>query len=159
MERHFTVATFVVKDRHVLMLWHRKLQMWLPPGGHIEAGELPDEAAIREVIEETGVRAALLPAEAGEVPPGPARLARPEAIQLEDIAPGHQHIDLVYFAVPAQDAQTPVERDENERVGWYTVDELAAAGATSEIVHWMELAADTVAARLQRSCQGKRLFD
>jgi 8-oxo-dGTP pyrophosphatase MutT (NUDIX family) len=23
--------------------------MWLPPGGHIEEGELPDEAAVREV--------------------------------------------------------------------------------------------------------------
>lgn len=135
------------------MLWHRKLQMWLPPGGHIEPGELPDEAAIREVLEETGIRAALLPAEAGEIPPGPARLARPEAIQLEDIADGHQHIDLVYFAVPAQEGQIPVDCGENERVGWYKADELAAAGATPEIVYWMELAAGTVAARLRRSHQ------
>ena len=41
--RHFTVAVFVVHDRRVLLHYHRKLGKWLPPGGHIEANELPDE--------------------------------------------------------------------------------------------------------------------
>ena len=40
--RHFTVAVFVVRDGKVLLHWHRKLGMWLPPGGHIERGELPE---------------------------------------------------------------------------------------------------------------------
>ena len=44
MTRDFTVATFVVHEGKVLLLWHRKLGMWLPPGGHIEPNELPDEA-------------------------------------------------------------------------------------------------------------------
>ena len=47
--RHFTVAVFVVWEGKVLLHFHRKLGMWLPPGGHIEEGELPDEAAVREV--------------------------------------------------------------------------------------------------------------
>jgi 8-oxo-dGTP pyrophosphatase MutT (NUDIX family) len=57
--RHFTVAVFVVWEGKVLLHRHRKLGMWLPPGGHIEEGELPDEAAVREVWEETGVRVEL----------------------------------------------------------------------------------------------------
>ncbi len=47
--RDWTVATFVVHEDRVLLLWHRKLSMWLPPGGHIDLHELPDEAAVREV--------------------------------------------------------------------------------------------------------------
>jgi ADP-ribose pyrophosphatase YjhB (NUDIX family) len=40
--RDFTVATFVVWQERVLLLWHRKLPLWLPPGGHLEPGELTD---------------------------------------------------------------------------------------------------------------------
>ena len=38
MERHFTVTGFVVDGERTLLLWHPLLQMWVPPGGHIEAG-------------------------------------------------------------------------------------------------------------------------
>ena len=53
-DRHFTVAVFVQWEGKILLHFHRKLGMWLPPGGHIEQGELPDNAAVREVLEETG---------------------------------------------------------------------------------------------------------
>jgi 8-oxo-dGTP pyrophosphatase MutT (NUDIX family) len=33
--------------------------MWLPPGGHIDPHELPHDAAVREVHEETGLAVAL----------------------------------------------------------------------------------------------------
>ena len=46
--RHFTVAVFVVHDGCVLLHFHRKLGKWLPPGGHVEDNELPDDAALRE---------------------------------------------------------------------------------------------------------------
>ena len=58
--RHFTVAVFVVWEGKVLLHRHRKLGMWLPPGGHIERDELPDDAAVREVLEETGVEVELV---------------------------------------------------------------------------------------------------
>jgi 8-oxo-dGTP pyrophosphatase MutT (NUDIX family) len=98
--RDFTVAVLVVRDDRVLLHWHAKLGRWLPPGGHIEPNELPDEAAVREVMEETGVEAVLAssPLNTIDVPGQPRQLARPLGIQLADIAPGHQHIDLVYFA-------------------------------------------------------------
>ena len=57
--RDFTVATFVVHEGKVLLLRHAKLGKWLPPGGHIEPNELPDEAAVREVWEEAGIRVRL----------------------------------------------------------------------------------------------------
>lgn len=97
--RDFTIAVFVVDRDRVLLLWHNKLHRWLPPGGHSEPNELPDEAAVREVWEETGLEVALV----GETGPndGVRHLVRPAGIQLEEIIAGeHQHIDLVCLAVP-----------------------------------------------------------
>ncbi len=131
--RDFAVAAFVVHDGRVLLHWHAKLQRWLPPGGHIEPNELPDEAAVREVLEETGVAATLVdvPESDSDLPrPGvPRPLARPAGIVLTAISPGHQHIDLVYFA-------TGEPADPRDGVGWFCRDELTALGLTDEISDW-----------------------
>lgn len=139
--RDFTVATFVIHDSKVLLLWHRKLRMWLPPGGHIEPDELPDEAAVREVKEETGLDVVLLSAPALPPIPGPLQLARPEGIQLEEIEPGHEHIDLIYFARPADPAAVrPTANHEVERVGWYGLNDLDRIPLTEEVRTWVKKA-------------------
>ncbi|MDF2628059.1 MAG: mutT/nudix family protein [Symbiobacteriaceae bacterium] len=145
--RDFTVATFVLHDGKVLLLWHRKLSMWLPPGGHIDPNELPDEAAVREVKEETGLDVELLSQPSMPQMPGPLQLARPEGIQLEDISPGHQHIDLVYFARPVDPAAVrPVANDEVDRVGWYARGDLGRIDLTEEVRAWVERALARVGA-------------
>jgi 8-oxo-dGTP pyrophosphatase MutT (NUDIX family) len=140
--RHFTVAVFVVRDAEVVLHYHRKLDRWLPPGGHIEDGELPDEAALREVLEETGLRVRLL-GPRGVAVEEPQQLVVPAGIQVEDIYPGHQHIDLVYFA--EQDpAVSWNEIDpvlaERDRVGWFSAEGLAELGLTAEILAWTQRA-------------------
>src|SRR5215212_6716560 len=126
--REFTVATFVVHRGRVLLLWHPKHSMWLPPGGHIEAGELPDEAAVREVLEETGVRVRLV-GERGLNVDYPTQLVRPWGVQ---------HIDLVYFAVPVDDdCEVSGECAARDRAGWYDAAELADLGANEEIQGWV----------------------
>lgn len=145
--RHFTVATFVVRGRLVLLLHHRKLQRWLPPGGHIEPDELPDAAARREVYEEAGIGVLLLP-EPAEATPGPQRLARPEGIQLERVAPGHEHIDLIYFALPTGSTALTASPREVNQIGWYRLDELAELGVSAEIRAWAEQAVAAVQSRL-----------
>jgi ADP-ribose pyrophosphatase YjhB (NUDIX family) len=94
--RDFTATTFVVHEGRTLLLHHRKLGMWLPPGGHIDPHELPDQAAIREVREESGLEVELLAR--GGVLGHVWVLPQPYCILLEDISRGHQHIDLIYFA-------------------------------------------------------------
>ena len=136
LTREFTVAVFVVHDDRVLLHYHRKLNMWLPPGGHIEPAELPDDAAVREVAEETGVRVALIGERALSLD-YPRQLVRPAGIQLENISPGHQHIDLVYFAVPVDSNATLGAGEVCEPgTGWYALNELVALGANEEIQTW-----------------------
>jgi 8-oxo-dGTP pyrophosphatase MutT (NUDIX family) len=146
--RHFTVAVFVVHRRRVLLHFHRKLGKWLPPGGHIEDDELPDEAAVREVLEETGTRCRLV-GEAGLPIDQPRQLVRPVGIQLEPIYPGHEHIDLVYFAVPDPDHLDAARIDprlvELDQVGWYALTDLDQLGASLEIQAWVRKALDALA--------------
>ena len=57
---HYTATVFVLKDDKVLMLKQTRSKYWLLPGGHIEDGELPHEAIIREVKEETNLDVEIL---------------------------------------------------------------------------------------------------
>ena len=56
----FTVAIFVVHDRKVLLIHHRRLDKWLPLGGHVELDEEPEQAALRETREESGFEVELI---------------------------------------------------------------------------------------------------
>lgn len=139
LTRDFTVATFVVHERRVLLLRHPTLNLWLPPGGHIDHPELPDEAAVREVAEEAGLAVVLAgqPALILAYPAAPRQLIRPEGIQLELIRPGHEHIDLVYFAHLAPGVSPePTFEDRVTAGGWYALTDLPALGVTAEIAAW-----------------------
>ena len=137
--RDFTVAVFVVYDDMVLLHFHEKLQRWLPPGGHIEPNELPDEAAVREVLEETGVECELIRGSTLAFADSslPLQLVTPAGIQLEQIGPNHQHIDLIYYA-------TGVPAGERHQVGWFALSELEPLKLTEEITVRCKLAVDAV---------------
>jgi 8-oxo-dGTP pyrophosphatase MutT (NUDIX family) len=102
VERHFTVSGFLSQRGHTALHWHR-LGLWLPPGGHIEPNEDPIEAVLREVHEETGIRAEIVPNVEAYAYTHPRQLPPPVTIGVYDIDdPGnpHQHIDLIYFTRP-----------------------------------------------------------
>lgn len=135
--RDWAVAVFVVWRERVLLHEHRGLRRWLPVGGHVEPGETPDEAALRETLEESGVRVVLYgphPIDA----PGPRPLARPRGVQLETIAPGHEHVDLVYLARPEPGYQGDLSGEAT--LGWYDAAALARLPLTDEIRSWCDLA-------------------
>ncbi len=146
LTRDFTVATFVVHRQQVLLLWHRKLQMWLPPGGHIDRNELPDEAAVREVLEESGIHCRLV-GEKGLGVEYPRQLVRPAGIQLETITtqPAHEHIDFIYFArVLSGIDPIPRLNNESEQIGWYTLQQLREMQVAEDVLGWAEKAIEAV---------------
>lgn len=136
--RDLAVSAFVVWRGRVLLHLHPKLGLWLPPGGHVEPNELPDDAAVRETLEETGVVVELVGERAIDAP-GPRQLIRPRGVQLERIAEGHEHIDLVYLARPHARYTGELSGDTGP-FGWYTAEEADALGLGEEMRAWVRLA-------------------
>lgn len=57
---HHSAGALVFVDGRVLVLRRNDREEWVFPKGHLEAGELPEQAAIREVREEAGIEVRLL---------------------------------------------------------------------------------------------------
>ena len=128
--RDFTATTFVVQEGRTLLLRHKKLGLWLPPGGHIDANELPDDAARREVLEESGLEVELIThrSRLGDV----HVLSRPECILLEDISDDHQHIDLIYFA-RVTGGSLAISGSEADGFRWCTSEDLESGDIHDDI--------------------------
>ena len=120
---HFTATGIVFNENgEILMIKHRKLGVWLPPGGHIDKNELPCKAVLREIFEETGVQAKVITAaqETG-IPMDSCELPLPMQILLEDIEGTglHNHIDMIYLCLAENPALKPQE-NEIDGIGWFT---------------------------------------
>jgi len=101
----FTVAIFVVHDRKVLLIHHRKLDQWLPLGGHIELDEDPEQAALREAKEESGLDVELLGERPPTTGPGTRALIAPRFLDIHRITDTHEHIGMIYWARPTNVAR------------------------------------------------------
>jgi 8-oxo-dGTP pyrophosphatase MutT (NUDIX family) len=105
---HITGSAFIVGPRGVVLLRHRRLGIWVQPGGHVDPGETPWDAARREAVEETGL-------------PVHHLAATPELFHVDVHAGGrgHTHLDLRYlFAADDADPAPPAE--ESQDVGWFS---------------------------------------
>jgi 8-oxo-dGTP pyrophosphatase MutT (NUDIX family) len=104
---HITGSAIVVGSRGTVLLHHRRLDMWLQPGGHIDPGETPWAAACREAIEETGLDLGL-------------HEGRVELVHV-DVHPGgrgHTHLDLRYL-MSGDDADPSPPEGESQQVHWF----------------------------------------
>ncbi len=122
--KHFVVSGYIVFSNQLLLVAHRKLGKWLPPGGHIEERETPEDALKREISEEVGIPVTILAASDHQGDDkGVQSLLLPRHIQLEDIDELHQHIDLVYFC-QAFDNHIRVEEAKLAGARWFSSEEL-----------------------------------
>jgi 8-oxo-dGTP pyrophosphatase MutT (NUDIX family) len=80
------VAIFVVQQAKVLLVHHRTLGKWLPLGGHIELDEDPEQAALREVREESGLDVELLGERPPTTEPGTRALLAPRFLDIHRIS-------------------------------------------------------------------------
>lgn len=100
--RHFTATVYLVHNGATALHLHKKLDMWLPPGGHIDRDELPHETAIREVEEEIGMEPTLFTPDMGIESETARAMPQPQQFLLFDVdvhdgEVAHQHIDFVYY--------------------------------------------------------------
>ncbi len=128
--REFTASIYIIENAHVLLIEHRKLGMWLPPGGHLEPNELPYECALREAKEETGLEVALLTQENiwVEQKINGRSIPRPYLSLLEEIpayrdVPAHQHIDQIYVGYPVG-GELRLNSEETKNLRWFSLEEL-----------------------------------
>lgn len=119
----FTVAIFVVHEAKVLVIHHRKLDRWLPLGGHIELDEDPEIAALREAKEESGLEVELLGERPPTTGPGTRALIAPRFLDIHRITNTHEHIGMIYWARPKNGAVT-LSAEEHHEIRWCSAQEL-----------------------------------
>lgn len=56
-----TAAGTLIHNNKILLIKHKKLQMWMSPGGHLDPDEMPHQAAEREFWEEAGIKVKAIP--------------------------------------------------------------------------------------------------
>ena len=124
---HFTAAGYVVSGDKVLLVSHRKLKKWLPPGGHMvcdEAGrflESPEEAAVREVGEETGFDVEICGEIYSKHDDDHEMLLIPESMHIHLIDEEHDHYGFDFFC-RVKGRKTGEKEEEKSR--WFTLHEL-----------------------------------
>ena len=109
-----TASGLVICDTKVLLVFHPHIKSWFQPGGHIDDGESPIEAAIREVYEETGYMCEL---DSDNREPIDIH-GIPENLQKGEGA--HLHIDLLYRLRVLRQEQS--KEDIQHR--WFAFDEI-----------------------------------
>lgn len=120
VEGHLTGSALVVEEGtgRILMMFHRKLQRWLQPGGHADGDANLAAVALREATEETGV-------EGLRVDPVPVDL---DIHRVEPPGePPHDHLDVRYLVVAPAGAM-PAGNHESEALRWVELAELPALG-------------------------------
>lgn len=140
MKKHFTATAYIAakfnKEYKILLHKHKKHGLWIGIGGHIEEGENPTEALLREVFEETNLKIKLLNYGKLLKTSGVKELINPDAVLEEKIPtlkddPSHYHIDLIYFAK----CINPKKIKMAEEYNWFSKKDLKKAELGKEVTY------------------------
>ena len=118
MPGHFTAGCFIVDDAGRLLLHHhRRLNLWLHMGGHIEEGESAEEAALREAREESGladleILGGIFDLDIHDIPAAGAE-------------PDHDHFDVRFLAHTADPDAVRIAGGESNEIAWVPLDRAA----------------------------------
>lgn len=116
LERQYCASAYTIdfENKKVLLMYNKKLNKWLQPGGHIEGKETPEETAIRETFEETGIKIKII---------GPTfdnKKFQPVATERYVNKVGDM-IDIQFIAIPETEE---LINDENNKTMWFSISDL-----------------------------------
>ncbi|MEM3271650.1 MAG: NUDIX domain-containing protein [Thermoplasmatales archaeon] len=110
----------------VLLIKHKKLGVWIYPGGHMRQDENPFECALRETFEETRASFRVISSTNVEISgDGAVSLPNPLII-MKEIVPyreePHEHFDMIYLGLADDDSYQT--NDESSDSGWFSEDQI-----------------------------------
>ncbi len=116
LERQYCASAYTIdfENKKVLLMYNKKLNKWLQPGGHIEGKETPEETAIRETFEETGIKIKIIG------PSFDSQKFQPIATERYINKVGDM-IDIQFVAIPET---RELLNSENNNTVWFEIDKL-----------------------------------
>ncbi len=118
---HFTASAFVVnKERtKMVVVYHIINDGWIYPGGHADGIEDLLSVAVREVEEETGLKAKVLDNEIFGIQSGPVigHVKRGKYVS------AHIHLDCVYLMEADDNVPLVYRIDESKSIKWVNVED------------------------------------
>ncbi|MBN1386724.1 NUDIX domain-containing protein [Candidatus Woesearchaeota archaeon] len=117
------VCGHLIHDNKLLLIHHKKLDMWLPPGGHIDKDETPDDTLIREFKEEVNLDIEIL--NRNDVDPAGniiSQLALPFYCNVHSVG-DHAH-SCSFYLCRALKNEIKKKDDEVNDFRWFTKEEL-----------------------------------
>jgi ADP-ribose pyrophosphatase YjhB (NUDIX family) len=106
---HFTASAVIIDRGHILLVHHKRIGAWLPPGGHLDGNELPHRAAVRETLEETGVAVKVLTEPLVQTGSADAFLL-PQPLCIHAVRATEKgselfHVDIAYLCLPINSSE------------------------------------------------------
>ncbi len=111
---HLVAYAIFIADGKMLLTDHKRSGLWLPPGGHVEPGEHPQNAVQREVFEELSVKANFFF-------PDPLFLTVTKTVQE---IPGHTDVSLWYVLKGNTSDVFHFDQSEFTQVRWFAPEEI-----------------------------------
>lgn len=140
-----TATCVIISKGRTFLIKHKKLGVWLYPGGHVEENEYPSEAAVRETLEETGYKVRIIDQRPeGYIHINEAHDATEEPAPLMILSENvryktgmHKHFDLIYIAEPASKRKRIHEGESTEARWFYEkeVDRIDTFKNTKDVIH------------------------
>ena len=130
-----TVAVYVVNFDRVLLVHHKSLDMWLPVGGHIDPGETPEDAVLREAIEEVGLHVYLVGNRPDLQFDSARSLCAPTYMDVHPIDHIHSHVGMIYFAT-CVDSDVILQESELLEARWFSESDLVSLTANDSVLYY-----------------------
>ena len=134
-ENYALCSTVYLKNHEdkFLLIKHKKLEKWVPPGGKLEPYELPHDAAFRECWEETGLEVEFL----AESLSFQSEILQPRGIEYNTASlPNASHLDFIFFAQPKSSQKITLSTFEATEARWYTLGNISELNTFPSIYYW-----------------------